>query len=83
MPPEERIVAFSAIPQQKCPVCGAVEHSLVSVAIAAKDVGVSTRTIERWIDDGTVLAFKAGRVIRVDLGTVHGRLRQIRSAADA
>ncbi len=81
MPLWEWIMAVKAITQKECAVCGATEHPLASVAIAAKGIGVSTRTIERWIDEGSVRAFKAGRVIRVDLGTVHNRLRKIRSAA--
>ena len=41
--------------------------SLVSLADAAKEFSVCTKTIRRRIANGTVTGYKVGRVIRVDL----------------
>ena len=41
--------------------------SLVSLAVAAEQYGVSTKTLRRRISDGTVHGYRVGRLIRVDL----------------
>jgi excisionase family DNA binding protein len=40
---------------------------LVPLAVAADEIGVSTKTIRRRIADGTVTGYRVGRLIRVDL----------------
>ena len=45
----------------------ASESALVSLAVAAENLGVSVKTIRRRIADGTVRGYRVGRLIRVDL----------------
>ncbi|MGP6172204.1 excisionase family DNA-binding protein [Microbacterium sp. A204] len=45
----------------------APESALVSLAVAAENLGVSVKTIRRRISDGTVRGYRVGRLIRVDL----------------
>lgn len=40
---------------------------LVALATAAEELSVSVKTIRRRIADGTVRAYRIGRLIRVDL----------------
>ncbi|MDR7381272.1 excisionase family DNA-binding protein [Promicromonospora iranensis] len=40
---------------------------LVSLATAADDLSVSVKTIRRRIADGSVRAYRIGRLIRIDL----------------
>ena len=41
--------------------------SFVSLAVAAKEFGISVKTVRRRISDGTVHGYHVGRLIRVDL----------------
>jgi excisionase family DNA binding protein len=56
-----------------------VEHATwVSLADAAEHVGVTTRTLRRWIAAGTLPAYRVGpRLVRVDLGDVEELMRPI------
>ena len=57
---------------------------LESIQDAADYVGVSTKTIRRWISAGRVTGYRAGpRLIRVDLNEVDAMLRPIPAAAKA
>lgn len=47
---------------------------LVSLAIAAENLGVSVKTLRRRISDGTVHGYRVGRLIRVDLDEVRKAL---------
>ena len=49
---------------------------VLSPAEAAEAFGVGERTMRRWIADGTVPAFRVGRVVRV-------RLEDLERLADA
>ena len=40
---------------------------LVALSVAAEVFGVSVKTIRRRIADGTVIGYRIGRLIRVDL----------------
>jgi excisionase family DNA binding protein len=37
----------------------------VSTAEAARMLGVTPRTLYRWIDDGTLSAYRFGRIVRL------------------
>lgn len=43
------------------------EPTLVSMAVAANEVGVSIKTIRRRIADGSLHGYRVGRLIRVNL----------------
>ncbi|OSP07858.1 excisionase family DNA-binding protein [Microbacterium sp. LEMMJ01] len=47
---------------------------LVSLAVAAENLGVSVKTLRRRISDGTVHGYRVGRLIRVDLDEVRKAL---------
>lgn len=47
---------------------------LVSLAVAAENLGVSVKTLRRRISDGTVHGYRVGRLIRVDLDEVRRAL---------
>jgi excisionase family DNA binding protein len=50
-------------------------HHLVTVDQAAEYVGVSSKTVRRWIQQGTLTGYAAGpRLIRVDLEEVNAML---------
>ena len=56
--------------------------TLVSLAAAAEQCSVSTKTIRRRISDGTLTAYRIGpRLIRVDQVEIESLLRPIPSAA--
>lgn len=48
--------------------------SLVSLAVAAREFGVSIKTVRRRISDGTVHGYLVGRLIRVDLEELRERM---------
>jgi hypothetical protein len=48
--------------------------SLVSLAVAAGEFGVSIKTVRRRISDGTVHGYLIGRLIRVDLEELRQRM---------
>lgn len=48
--------------------------SLVSLAVAAEEFGVSIKTVRRRISDGTVHGYLVGRLIRVDLEELRQRM---------
>ena len=48
--------------------------SLVSLAVAAGEFGVSIKTVRRRISDGTVHGYLVGRLIRVDLDELRERM---------
>lgn len=48
--------------------------TLVSLADAAHQFGVSVKTLRRRIADGTIRGYRLGRLIRVDLDELHERL---------
>ncbi|WP_442576428.1 helix-turn-helix domain-containing protein [Microbacterium sp. F51-2R] len=48
--------------------------SLVSLAVAAGEFGVSIKTVRRRISDGTVHGYLVGRLIRVDLEELRERM---------
>ena len=51
---------------------------LESIPHAAEYVGVSTKTVRRWIAAGRVTGYRAGpRLIRVDLNELDAMLRPI------
>lgn len=50
--------------------------TLVSLANAADQFGVSVKTLRRRIADGTIRGYRVGRLIRVDLSELHERLLQ-------
>ncbi len=45
--------------------------TLVSLAKAADQFGVSVKTLRRRIADGTIHGYRVGRLIRVDLDELH------------
>jgi excisionase family DNA binding protein len=46
-------------------------EKMVTKADAAKLVGVSVKTIERWIGEGKIKAYRLGpRLVRIDEGSV-------------
>ncbi|PUB20910.1 excisionase family DNA binding protein [Promicromonospora sp. AC04] len=47
---------------------------LVSLAAAADDLSVSVKTIRRRIADGSVRAYRIGRLIRIDLDEARAKL---------
>lgn len=47
---------------------------LAPLAVAAKQYGVSVKTLRRRIADGTVRGYKVGRLIRVDLDELREHL---------
>jgi excisionase family DNA binding protein len=47
---------------------------LVSLAAAADDLSVSVKTIRRRIADGSVRAYRIGRLIRIDLDQARAEL---------
>ena len=47
---------------------------LVSLATAASDLSVSVKTIRRRIADGSVRAYRIGRLIRIDLDETRAAL---------
>ncbi|WP_243073734.1 DNA-binding protein [Microbacterium sp. SS28] len=49
-------------------------RSLVSLAVAAGEFGVSIKTVRRRISDGTVHGYHVGRLIRVDLDELRERM---------
>lgn len=52
-----------------------------SIPHAADRVGVSTRTIRRWISQGQLTAYRMGsRMIRLDAGEVDLRMQPIPTA---
>jgi excisionase family DNA binding protein len=54
---------------------------LASIPNAADYLGVSTKTIRRWISSGRVVGYRAGpRLIRVDLAELDAMLRPIPTA---
>lgn len=48
--------------------------SLVSLAVAAGEFGISVKTVRRRISDGTVRGYLVGRLIRVDLDELRERM---------
>jgi excisionase family DNA binding protein len=46
------------------------EQEFLSTRRAAKRVGVSTRTIQLWIEDGKIKAISVGRKYKVHLGSL-------------
>lgn len=48
----------------------AADHQLVTLAFAADHFSVHPRTLRRRIADGTITAYRIGRMIRVDLDEV-------------
>ncbi len=51
---------------------------LESITNAAEYLGVSTKTIRRWIADGRLTGYRAGpKLIRVDLNELDAMLRRI------
>jgi excisionase family DNA binding protein len=60
-----------------------VEHTTwVSLADAAEHVGVTTRTLRRWIAAGTLPAYRVGpRLVRVNLDDLEELMRPIAAAA--
>lgn len=50
------------------------EPGLISLSKAADMFGVSTKTIRRRIADGTVRAYRIGRLIRVDVEEIRDAL---------
>jgi excisionase family DNA binding protein len=56
-------------------------RQLDSIGEAAAYLGVSTKTIRRWIASGDLSAYRAGpRLIRVDHAELDARLRPIPTA---
>ncbi len=49
-------------------------QSLISLAEAADQFGISVKTLRRRIADGTIHGYRVGRLIRVDLDELHERL---------
>lgn len=45
---------------------------------AARQLGITTRTLYRLIDEGEILAYKLGRVLRLKLGDVEAFLESAR-----
>ena len=53
-------------------------HRLESISSAAEYVGVSTKTIRRWIAAGHITGYRTGpRLIRVDAAELDAMLRPI------
>ncbi len=48
--------------------------SFVSLAVAAREFGISVKTVRRRISDGTVHGYHVGRLIRVDLEELRQRM---------
>jgi DNA-binding Lrp family transcriptional regulator len=48
--------------------------SLVSLAVAAEEFGISVKTVRRRISDGTVHGYLVGRLIRVDIEELRERM---------
>jgi excisionase family DNA binding protein len=54
------------------------QRRLTSIAVAADEYGVCTKTIRRWIAAGRITGYRVGpRLIRVDLDEVAAILRPI------
>lgn len=53
-----------------------------TIAEAANAMGVSRRTVERWIHDGHLAVFRRGRVVRVPEASI-ARLQAAGTAAAA
>lgn len=54
------------------------DRQLVSIAEAAARLGVSPKTIRRWIAAGRVTGFRAGpRLLRVDVADLDAVLRVV------
>lgn len=48
---------------------------LASLDAAAEYIGVTTRTLRRWIADGDIVAYRLGRrIVRIDLDEVDDKL---------
>jgi excisionase family DNA binding protein len=57
---------------------------LESIPNAASYVGVSTKTVRRWIAAGRVTGYRAGpRLIRIDLNEVDAMLRPLPTTGPA
>ena len=57
---------------------------LVSIAAAAEHCDVSTQTIRRWIADGTLPAYRAGRrLVKIDLADLDRVIRRIPTVGGA
>jgi excisionase family DNA binding protein len=57
------------------------QRRLSSIAVAAAEYDVSTRTIRRWIAGGRLRGYRVGpRLIKVDLSDVDAILRPIGGA---
>ncbi len=55
---------------------------LESIPQSAEYVGVSTKTIRRWISAGIITGYRAGpRLIRVDLNELDAALRPVPTAS--
>jgi excisionase family DNA binding protein len=50
----------------------------LSTAAAAKRLGITNRTLYRFIDEGQVAAYRFGRVIRLQLAEVHEFIERCR-----
>jgi len=56
---------------------------LVALTTAAEYADVSTKTMRRWIAEGKVPGYRAGRLIKVDLNELDAALRPIPTASAA
>lgn len=53
----------------------------VSISEAAERVGVSTKTVRRWIATGALTGYRIGpRVVRIDAAELDAALRRIPTA---
>lgn len=60
------------------------QRRLVSIAVAADEYGVSTKTLRRYIAAGRLTGYRMGpRLIRVDLNELDALMRPIPTAGDA
>lgn len=60
------------------------QRRLVSIAVAADEYGVSTKTLRRYIAAGRLTGYRMGpRLIRVDLDELDAALRPIPTAGVA
>lgn len=58
-------------------------RQLVSIADAAQYTATSTKTIRRWLANGSLTGYRIGpRLIRVDLNELDAGLRPIPSTAE-
>lgn len=80
--PGDAFAALLDVPQQLAELRAeivalraAVEQSrrMVPAVEAARELGISERTVRRWIADGKIAVVRMGRTLRVDLESVRAQ----------